>query len=55
MNKKFTTTFKPEFLNELKIQAEKENLSVSELIQKMYKFYTKNKNMNKKIYDDDIF
>lgn len=39
MKKKFTTTIDEKILKELKIQAIKEDLSVSELIEKMFELY----------------
>lgn len=39
MKKKFTTTIDEKILKELKIQAIKEDLSVSELIEKMFEQY----------------
>ncbi|MBN2837193.1 MAG: hypothetical protein JXM74_00380 [Fusobacteriaceae bacterium] len=42
MKKKFTTTINENVLKELKIQAIKEDLSVSELIEKMFEIYIDN-------------
>jgi predicted HicB family RNase H-like nuclease len=41
MKKKFTTTIEEEILKELKIQAIKEDISVAELIEKMFSEYSK--------------
>jgi predicted DNA binding CopG/RHH family protein len=41
MRKKFTTTIDEEVLKEIKIQAIKEGLNVSELIEKMFEYYIK--------------
>ena len=42
MRKKFTTTFDEDILKDIKIQAIKENLSVSELIEKIFINYIEN-------------
>ena len=41
MRKKFTTTIDEEILKQIKIQAIKEGLNVSELIEKMFQQYIK--------------
>lgn len=41
MRKKFTTTIDDEILKQIKIQAIKEGLNVSELIEKMFQQYSK--------------
>lgn len=42
MRKKFTTTIDEEILKQIKIQAIQENISVSELIEKMFQQYIQN-------------
>lgn len=42
MKKKFTTTLEDELIKQMKIQAIKENISVSELIKKSFEIYLKN-------------
>lgn len=56
--KKFTTTFEPEFLEKLKKQAQREDISVGKFIKRMFYFYVANKakvkRMNTKTYDEDL-
>lgn len=42
MRKKFTTTIDENILKEIKIQAIKEGIDVSKLIEKIFEEYTKN-------------